>query len=156
MQLDVTRMGLVFAAALAAPLLLWFRRRQFAADLPRALVVAVPATLLATAGAMTLWLGHIDDVVLFILAYLVGSPVIGVTVAAVVASRLVKAPGYGIAAVIMAVAGWVIGLVVLLVIDAVTDLRAASLFSDLAILLAIPSSFAATCAVYARVLGKRH
>ncbi len=147
-------MGLVIGAALFAPVLLVLRRRRFAIDLPRVLLVTIATTLLATTLALTLMLTNVDDTPVFFLIFFVGAPCVAIPIAAVAASSMVRAPGYGIAAALTGLAGWVLGIVVLGLI-AFLHPQAHGMFWELMVLLSIPASYAATCAVYAVALGKR-
>jgi len=147
-------MGLIIAAALLAPLLLVLRRRQFEIDLPKALIITIAATLLATTLVLRLMLANVEDPSVFILILFVGAPCIAVPVATIAASSLVRVRGYGIAAALTGFAGWVLGMIVLLVIASMQT-AVHGLFTDLLIILAIPASYSATCSVYAVALGKR-
>jgi len=98
-------MGTVIALALVPPVLLILGRGRFAVDMPKALSLTIGLTLLVTTGVVRLLINGSEDPGVVVAILLLGAPCVAIPIAAVTATSIVGASGYGLAAALMALGG---------------------------------------------------
>jgi hypothetical protein len=142
-----------FVVAVVAPIAVFVLGGRLAAGARAALVVSALATWLAVSAAMT-WLvpdpSHLGSLLFF---YLLVMPCLGVPVAALAATRLVRPRGRLGSALLLAALGWLVGLFLVFFLSSL--LGAPPHFRDHAFSLALPALYAASGAVVAAGLDAR-
>lgn len=141
--------------ALIAPGLLLWQRKKLGVDVPVPLAVTIAATLVVTAFAMMFLLRAIEDPVFAIVMFFVAAPLVATPVATLTACALTRTSGFAVATGLMALGGWMLGLIGMFFVDIVLGpSRDPSELLMIVSLLAIPASVSGTCAVYAAALGR--
>lgn len=148
-------MWLPVVLTLIAPLILILQRRKLGIEVPLPLAVTIAATLISTSFAMMFLLRLVDDPFFAIVLFFVAAPLVATPVAAVTACSLTRTSGFAVATGIMALGGWMLGLIGMFLVDVVLgpSHEPGELFMIIRLLM-IPASVSGTCAVYAAALGK--
>jgi hypothetical protein len=116
----------------------------------RVLLPTILVTWLVTTFALAYMLSDPSDLTAFYFFFLVVTPSIGITLAAVLATQLAKLRGHLLSVLGMALLGWIAGLVVGLLSDMyIVDGGLPSYFWVYASALALPATYAGSAAAWA-------
>lgn len=142
-------------ALAAAPAAILLSGRRLAPGSRPALFLTVPATWLIATAALCWLLPDPSDISASLLFFFVVVPCIGIPVAAIVATRLVRTRGRLVSALLLSLLGWICGLGVGLLVGANSTAGLPYYFWVYAVGLALPATYAACGAVVAAGLGDR-